>query len=79
VQIPTAQVRGTKVKAIATVTPGTRGKVWFTYTRTGPTGQGHRQQDAQGHGTRHQGRGELDRRPGKADGNPPAHRQVRPE
>ncbi len=39
VQIPTVQVRGTKIKAIATVTPGTRGKVWFTYTRTGPTGK----------------------------------------
>jgi len=39
VRVPTVQVRGTKVKATATVTPNTKGKVWFTFTRTGPNGK----------------------------------------
>lgn len=39
VKVPTVQKRGVKVRATATVTPRTKGKVWFTFTRTGPKGK----------------------------------------
>lgn len=39
VQVPTVEPRGVKINASATVTPRTKGKVWFTFTRTLPNGQ----------------------------------------
>ena len=39
VKVPTVETRGERVKAVATVTPRTKGKVWFTFTRTGPNGK----------------------------------------
>ena len=39
VQVPTVEPRGVKVTAVATVTPKQAGKVWFTFTRTGPNGK----------------------------------------
>lgn len=39
VQLPAIEPRGVKIKATAVVTPRTRGKVWFTLTRTLPDGK----------------------------------------
>jgi hypothetical protein len=39
VTVPPVQTRGVKAKATATVTPRTKGKVLFTFTRTGPNGK----------------------------------------
>lgn len=39
VQVPAVEPRGVKVTATATVTPARAGKVWFTFTRTGPNGK----------------------------------------
>jgi hypothetical protein len=39
VQVPTVEPRGVKIRATAIVTPRTRGKVWFTFTRTLPDGR----------------------------------------
>ncbi len=39
VRAPSVQVRGVQVRATAIVKPRTKGKLWITFTRTGPTGK----------------------------------------
>jgi len=39
VRVPTVQVRGKQVRAAFTVTPRTKGQIWFTFTRTNAAGK----------------------------------------